>query len=77
MAKARRPGKAAAHRAAKILRNPQSTKAEKTAAAKTLAKRGVATRTVKSAPTSGTVKKTAIKKAVATVKSKRTAKRKR
>ncbi len=76
MAGSKRPGKASAHRAAKVLQNPKSTKAAKSAAARTLAKRATITRTVKSAPKLGPVKQAAIKKAVASVKSKRiTAKR--
>jgi hypothetical protein len=71
MAKSKRPGKAAAHRAGKILQNPRSTKAAKSAAAKTLARRAVSKRTVKPAPKSGILKKMAIRKAVATAKAKK------
>ena len=68
MARSRRPGKAAASKAAKILQNPKSTKKAKTSAAKTLAKRSSSGRTVKSAPRSGTVGRKAIKRAVSSVR---------
>ena len=66
-----RPGKAAASKAAKILRNPKSTKTAKSSAAKILAKRASSGRIIKSAPRSGTVKQSVIKRAVSTVRSKK------
>lgn len=77
MAGSKSPGKATTHKAAKTLQNPKSPKAAKPAATKTLAKRVVATRTVKSAPKPGTVKKSAIRRAVATVKARRNSSTKR
>lgn len=71
MARSKRPGKAAASRAAKILRNPRSTKKAKTTAAKTLASRSSSGRTVKSAPKAGRVGQRAIKRAVNSVRAKR------
>lgn len=71
MARSLKPGRAAASRAAKILRDPMSTKGAKTTAAKTLAKRSSSGRTVKSAPKPGKVGQKAIKRAVNTVRAKR------
>ena len=71
MTRSKRPGKAAASRAAKTLRNPRSTKKAKTSAAKTLANRSSSGRKVKSAPRSGNVGQRAIKRAVNSVRSKR------
>lgn len=71
MARSKRPGKAAASKAAKILSNPRSTKRAKTSAAKTLATRSNSRRTVKSAPKVGRVGQRAIKRAVSSVKSRR------
>ena len=76
MAKSKKPGKDASSRAAKILRDPKSSKSAKSRAGKTLSQRVTPKkRKVKSAPKSGAIKKSTIKRAVSNVKGKRTSKR--
>ena len=73
----KKPSKSTARKAARILSNPKSSKAAKSAAGKTLAKRASGGRTIKPAPKTGKVKKSSIKRAVKTVKSSKSASKRR
>ena len=75
MARKRIPSKATARRAGKILSNPRSSKPAKSSAARTLAKLHTTTRSVKAAPKTGKVGRTAAKRAVWRVTSSRTRKK--
>lgn len=69
--KPEKTSKADASKAAKVLRDPNSSKKEKSEAGRTLARRATPKRIVKPAPKQGKLKKEVIRKAVRKLKKKK------